>query len=790
MNYAPTKEIRFATVMYGGISLCIYMNGIAQELLSLVMATAPNSGGDQLLDAPDGTSQAVYQELAQAIADSTKEQVRFIVDIISGTSAGGINGIFLAKALARQQSMKNLTNLWIEEGDLQKLINDKESFLDLKKISKMGNAKSLLNGQRMYYKLLEAMLGMEVDQCVENSTWVDQLDLYVTATDLDGLALPIRLHAEDPLRESDKSDSEPIFETRYRSCFHFKYESAMAAREGTNDFKAENTPFLAFAARCTSSIVPAFEPMRLIDCQDSIRALLGTELGKYLQTAKGWPATNRDQWSPFYKDYWRNTNVFQANKVDREKAIETAKEAFIYRAFGDGGYLDNKPFSYSTSSLAKRRAEVPVDRYLIYVEPDPVDPDQKLNSRAEPPNVINHAIAALMLPGKETIREDIERVLDRNELLERVDRIQSVLTDLGSDSSEGLVDGFASQAYQRIRLADTFDRLTALIAEMISLEVDSPFGLAIRYLVRAWYADRDPVPFLASFDMGYVDRLQAYCFRQFTKIADKDEMRSKINALNIAFGTFAGSRRKIRSVLRKDQIPNSPLDQIKSALLAMQIKLKDLDQILAAGKQVKAAQRLSLGTTKQPVDDAYLAKASEILDAPLEEPQFGTRRSLFDKVFELAAAVLSQQAYIDSVAALDNGIVSRHDVQDCIALPLTYGSGVTESRTVDILRMSPREATSLTSDPKEQREKLAGVTLGHFGAFLDPIWRRNDIMWGRLDAAEILIKTLCPNKVKARDLIYRAQLAIARSPEFDPKNSDDSFQCEMVALIEEAYHAQ
>lgn len=35
-----TQEIRFAVVIYGGISLAIYMNGVAQELLKLVYATA------------------------------------------------------------------------------------------------------------------------------------------------------------------------------------------------------------------------------------------------------------------------------------------------------------------------------------------------------------------------------------------------------------------------------------------------------------------------------------------------------------------------------------------------------------------------------------------------------------------------------------------------------------------------------------------------------------------------------------------------------------------------------
>ena len=39
-NAEYTHEVRFAIVMYGGVSLAIYINGVAQELLSLVRATA------------------------------------------------------------------------------------------------------------------------------------------------------------------------------------------------------------------------------------------------------------------------------------------------------------------------------------------------------------------------------------------------------------------------------------------------------------------------------------------------------------------------------------------------------------------------------------------------------------------------------------------------------------------------------------------------------------------------------------------------------------------------------
>src|ERR1043165_4697108 len=64
--------------------------------------------------------------------------------------------------------------------------------------------------------------------------------------------------------------------------------------------------------------------------------------------------------------------------------------------------------------------------------------------------------------------------------------------------------------------------------------------------------------------------------------------------------------------------------------------------------------------------------------------------------------------------------------------------------------------------------KLAGTRLGNFGAFLDATWRRSDILWGRLDAAEILIQQLLPapatdQEGEVRDsLIRRAQIEILK----------------------------
>ncbi len=38
--FTPTQEVRFAVVMYGGVSLAIYINGVVQELLQRTGAPA------------------------------------------------------------------------------------------------------------------------------------------------------------------------------------------------------------------------------------------------------------------------------------------------------------------------------------------------------------------------------------------------------------------------------------------------------------------------------------------------------------------------------------------------------------------------------------------------------------------------------------------------------------------------------------------------------------------------------------------------------------------------------
>ncbi len=181
--FEAEQEIRFAVVMYGGVSLAIYINGVAQELFRLIRATAPSR---KLAEVPTrvwfttsggpaqsrlSATERIYRQLGQALplhsdqdpippADDAPVRTRFVVDILSGSSAGGINAIFLAKALANQQDFDQLRDLWIKEAEIEVLLRDEQSWDGLQMTQPEPPPQSLLNGHRLYAKALETLTKM------------------------------------------------------------------------------------------------------------------------------------------------------------------------------------------------------------------------------------------------------------------------------------------------------------------------------------------------------------------------------------------------------------------------------------------------------------------------------------------------------------------------------------------------------------------------------------------------------------------------------------------------------
>src|SRR5262249_45195894 len=133
-------ELRIALVLNGGVSLAIWISGVVAEIDALRRADDPAAGTGQVRGDGD-SSCAVYRELCEALG----VQVR--VDVIAGTSAGGLNGGMLGTAIAAGLPFAGVRDLWLDIGDLKGLLRPEGD----------GDPElpSLLRGETVFYTQLE-----------------------------------------------------------------------------------------------------------------------------------------------------------------------------------------------------------------------------------------------------------------------------------------------------------------------------------------------------------------------------------------------------------------------------------------------------------------------------------------------------------------------------------------------------------------------------------------------------------------------------------------------------------
>jgi hypothetical protein len=146
-------------------------------------------------------------------------------------------------------------------------------------------------------------------------------------------------------------------------------------------------------------------------------------------------------------------------------------------------------------------------------------------------------------------------------------------------------------------------------------------------------------------------------------------------------------------------------------------------------------------------------------------------------------------------AALARAVVAhyydRYESYDAVLYPLSYGASGDSGR-VEVIRFSPLDAKRLIDEEHDPhgRRKLGGASVNHFGGFLKKAWRFNDIMWGRLDAAERLIDTLLPVTVAddvRNGLIRAAHVAIVHEERADVFPGRKETDEELLDWIHEKY---
>jgi patatin-related protein len=703
------KELRLALVCYGGISLAVYMHGVTKEVWRLARASRAFHDGS----AGANRVEAVWVSLLRRIAERQSIKMRILPDIIAGASAGGINGIFLAQALSSGHSLDPLTGLWLDNADVDQLLDpdarplsaftkfwampiawwvsgkrggtvEKTVAVEARgevraKLSRLVRARWFappFGGEGFTAMLLDAFeaMGREASgpRLLPDG---HPLDLFVTVTDFAGYSERLRLN----------SPAE-ISETEHRLTISF------SDRDGDEEGLGDNAE-LTFAARATASFPGAFPPFTV------------AELDRVVATRSG---------------TWANRNAFLARILPGHG--ENAERAILI----DGSVLANAPFAAALGALRDRPSRREVDRRFVYIDPKPgiraIGKTRK--GGTELPGFLATIFGAMSdIPREQPIRDSLEAIEARSARIRRMQRIVEALRPSVETAIDGLFGrtffldkptaarlgawrgkaqesaardaNFAFAAYGHIKLSGIVEDIAALVQRRHP-DLRGPAFEALRQglwtQVRARGVDQliegvrkgasaPAISFFRDHDLGFRIRRLRFVVRTLSGLIDEGRMDSDV-AEPVRLALFAMLSKYLEREAARFYVPFDPSNP---ALLLESV----------------AAQRGLIGLDE--ASDARLADAFATL------PKAERRTVLL--------------AYLG------------FPYFDISTLPMLQGEGLDEFDPIKIDRISPDDVTTVR---KGVTETLKGVQFNSFGAFFSRTYRENDYLWGRLHGADRL----------------------------------------------------
>jgi patatin-related protein len=744
------KELRLALICYGGISLAVYMHGITKEVWHLARASRFYHAHEP----GDGGSEAVYRQLLEALATEAGLELRVLVDILTGASAGGINAIFLAEAISSGRSLDPLTDLWLETADVDRLLDPEVSA-----VSRMAKAAAV-----PFAWALSSRRGGNVEQTVEaghrdeiraklanfvRARWFappfsgagftellldalaamdkgrpgppllpayQPLDLFVTVTDFHGSPERLRLHSP-----------EEVSEREHRLILSFR-------DEGGNGRRLADPAELAFAARATASFPGAFPPFQV------------GELDKVL--------AKREQ-------AWPGRTAFLESALPRHVSAGDEETAVLI----DGSVLANAPFRPAIRALQSRPARREVDRRFVYIDPKPGIRALRLTGAAEgePPGFFATIFGALSdIPREQPIRDNLEAIDGRSSRIRRLRRIVEAMRPEVEAAIERVFGstllllrptpsrlaawrmkaqtvaarsaGYAYAAYGHLKLSTVVEDIADACFDFggggdrarhdrIRLAIWSAVraaGLADQNAMTAAGATGEVVLFLRRFDLSFRIRRLRFLARQLAELEQQGQApRTAVGAAREAIydliGRYGSQRHR----------------EIPAAAFAR-----------AEDEPAEAMEALAAVLDLRKIDDEADARLTEVLAA-------------FPKP-ERRAMILTYLGF---------------PFYDIATLPLLQGEGLDEFDEVKVDRISPDDARGIRTGGAAAT--LKGIQFNSFGAFFSRAYRENDYLWGRLHGADRLIDivvtslpegtSLPPGRVEAlKKAAFRAILAEER----------------------------
>jgi patatin-related protein len=689
-----TQEVRFATAMTGGVSLAIWMGGVARELDLLLQA----SRWRKAMAEPSNphASVSLYGKLL-SFMDVVVE-----TDVLSGTSAGGINGVLLAIARVRGRDLGELRNIWMDIASLQTLIREPGD----------SEIRSLLYGDEQMFDQIYKRIGA------------------LPAANLPaGDAPPTTLYVTTTLMTGESgwftdSFGTAVQDTDQRGVFTFDTDELASS---------ENDEALALAARSTASFPGAFEP-------------------SYLPYRQSVPATGSVPRRPpmggfigITRDHWVADGGLLNNRpinlvvddIFRRSASGPVRRVLLY-VVPSTGPTPNAAHAAPQDSVA-----------APYGVADGVF--KEITSR------MNASIAAELV----AIQRHNDDIDARSDLRLWIMDKHGPDTDrlLTPDSLSAFGGQFANRVGVQISRA-MLKLLSTWAPEGTGDAVDTVPAAWEKYLGPrggAEYAIRNAVDklVLAQYEPAQsgLPGTSPNC-ATYGRAAFDNGVSMAIEVLRGA-ETFADAEdRKVIS----DLVGN--VHDI--AALAQVVPLDALtfeacaDAQLRTGEIGEAAASVAASYLKSLAvpETAWLDLAKVLVRAAKRLPYLNAQE------LEGITADVAGHTERDAAARLQSYVgYLRLGATPQVVMQRLFDLAVTERsllpadagphQRIDLVQVSADTSCALAPERSTAQQKLTGMQLHHFGAFYKKSWRVNDWMWGRLDGAGWLVHVLLdPKRVR------------------------------------------
>jgi patatin-related protein len=680
-----TQEIRLAVVLNGGVSLAVWISGVTHELNQLVQASRRRMRKD--------TSRDTYADLLNVLEADAR------IDVIAGTSAGGINGGFLALGLVHGCDLSGLRTLWQDQGDLGTLLRD----------PRHPDQPSLLRGDYFHEQLTKAYGQVWEERPGEPATSGEDVDLFLTGTLWEGRR---SFFADDMGRR--------ITELDHDATFHFTSDpETVSATDDSTDpgdlCSPAVTTQLGRASRCTASFPGAFEP-----CFVTIPTAQET-----VQLPDG-------RWT---------SDAGRANFQRSQFVI-------------DGGILRNKPIRPAIDAIYRQAAGEQVRRILAYVVPDPGE--AATGPGTSTVTAVPDAVAVMLgvmtrLRSTDSVADELAEIDRRNQDTANRrgarDRLAQMLLDaVGSDTGPTDLVRSAYAGYLEVRRDDSAQSVARLLLSAPGQPPWSQREVAAELLDLA--RDRDDLPFLPQEDPD--SALQAptaeWRWGQATVRRLGDVV---LDVLKRAVWLAPLTDERRTTIVEQRAATHEILRHLRGDRLLLDAYWRTMALPARSSKPVATKDELDLLKENLGTKAEGWATTGGLIDMTV---------TLKDRAVALAACLVAAGPVLQSISTtghptLDKGDAERDRLRALVEFLVPDGASA-DDVLQNLLRLEvvhvaftgvtdlPEQAVELVQVSSLRKDLITGIQLHHFGAFYRASWRANDWLRGRIDGAQQLVQML------------------------------------------------